>query len=193
MWGCSAMRRAVRWLVVVVALLAMFATTGCQPSVTGQLEAALPKTSARPTTMPDVVGRDADAVATELLNAHVNVRVSVPARSVPAGRTQKGGHIRAVTLLPVTVDLTPSNGRFVGFKVISQEPAAGASLAASQTVVLVVGLHPKTQPGATWYSTHRLEVKRNGDTSCYDATSGGQAGCHARSFCDACHVKTVTP
>jgi hypothetical protein len=125
--------RNLRSLVAVLVPAAAMASLGCQPSVTSQLEAGLPELAVRPATMPNEVGRDADKVGTELLDAHVPVRISVPARSVAASRTAKGGHIVAVTVTTV-VDLNQSSRRYVGFKVLLQHPQAGAALVASNVL-----------------------------------------------------------
>jgi hypothetical protein len=187
----------LRWpaktAVWMIALAAVIATAGCQPSVTSQLEAGLPQTASRPTTTPNEVGRDADQAGTQLLDSHVTVSIAIPARSIPASRTPKGGHILATQVNPTVVDLNQSNRRYVGFKVVSQQPAAGAALVASQAVVLILGAHPRTSAGATWYWTHPADVKRDGELSCYDSTAGGATGCHVPSYCDACHFKIVRP
>lgn len=190
-WGCDVRRGSLKVLTAVLGVVALLAIAGCQPSVTSQLEAGLPPEAARPTTMPNEVGRDADKAGTELLDAHVPVRVVVPARSIAASRTIKGGHITAATIEPTSVELKQSNRRYIGFKVVSQDPPAGVALAASQTVVLTVGAHPGAVAGTTWYSTHLADVYLKGKMSCYDTTAGGQTGCHVPSYCAACHYKII--
>jgi hypothetical protein len=184
------MSRLLKSLAALLALVAILALAGCQPSITAQLEAGLPEAPPRPTTMPNLVGKDTDAAATELMNSQVKVRVAVPERSVPASLTSKGVQIIAVYVKPETVDMSPSERRFTGFKVASQSPAAGAALVASETVLLTVGVHPKALAGSTWYSTHPADNKRFGNASCIDSGGGG-TGCHVQSYCVSCHSGAI--
>ena len=184
------MSRITKGLAAVLLLLAVLGVVGCQPSITSQLEAGIPEAAPRPTSMPNEVGKDAETVATELMDSKVNVRVAVPERTVPASQTANGGRILAVYVKPLAVDLLESDRRFLGFKVISQEPAPGVALAASQTVVLTVGAHPKAIAGATWYSTHMLDNKRLGNDGCLNS-GAGESGCHTQSYCVSCHSSAI--
>ncbi|MDR3686871.1 MAG: hypothetical protein P4L93_07955 [Coriobacteriia bacterium] len=186
------MPRTMKGLAAVLALLAVLAVAGCQPSISSQLEAGLPQAS-KLATMPAEVGRDADTAGNELLDAQLQVKVVVPARSAPASTTPKGEKVAAFTIPPVTVDLTPSDRRFLGFTVISQEPAAGGSLASSQTVVLTVGPHLRAPANSTWYGAHATDDVGYGQSSCLDSGSGGQTGCHSQAYCNDCHNKTIKP
>jgi hypothetical protein len=183
--------RSLKWLVIVGLMIAAFATAGCQPSISDQLQAGLPQAAPRPTVMPNEVGQDAETVASSLMDSGVKVRINVPERSVPASGTPKGGQVLAVYVKPVTVDMTQADRRFTGFKIISQDPPAGGTLAADETVLLTVGAHPRAIAGATWYSTHMDDDKKLGDGSCLNSGGAGETGCHTDSYCVSCHSKAI--
>ena len=185
------MTRRVR-LLIVCALLAGLAMTGCRAKAPAQPEAttkAVPADSAV-ATMPDLRGRPMEQ-AWRLLAGETTTVVTFPGevatRAVEATRIAGAlvpAHVETITVPGRVMLLTEMTPGPDGQRVVGQRPPPGTPRSRITTVTLTATRpHPRMK-GPSYIFTHGQDVAKEGAIPCL-------TGCHDPEDCNHCHVKYV--
>ncbi len=166
-------RNARRRLLMALMLVSTLAIPGCDSAE----QTGSPSPPATVVTMPDLYMTEVDVSGQEMTAAGLKVEVVRPAFVVePGPETTKPGKS-----FEFEEYRAPFKADAWEHWVTGQEPAAGTTLTAGATLVLIAGEHKGGAPGERWLTTHGESVKKAGsDEECMES-------CHKKDHCTECH------